>query len=55
MLLDEPTSALDEASKERALSHLLSDAGRTILSTSHDPWWVDRCDRVIDLEDASTS
>lgn len=49
MLLDEPTSALDVASKERALRHLRGDSNRTILSTSHDPWWVDRCDRVIDL------
>jgi len=52
MLLDEPTSALDESSKERVLKHLRSDENRTILSTSHDPWWVERCDRVIDLDTA---
>jgi len=50
MLLDEPTSALDEASKQKAANHLLSDPKRTILSTSHDPWWVERCDRIIDLD-----
>lgn len=50
MLLDEPTSALDEASKEKAAAHLFSDPKRTILSTSHDPWWVERCDRIIDLD-----
>lgn len=50
MLLDEPTSALDEASKEKAATHLFSDPNRTILSTSHDPWWVERCDRTIDLD-----
>lgn len=50
MLLDEPTSALDEVSKEKAAAHLLSDPKRTILSTSHDPWWVERCDRIIDLD-----
>lgn len=50
MLLDEPTSALDESSKEKAAAHLFSDPKRTILSTSHDPWWVERCDRVIDLD-----
>jgi putative ABC transport system ATP-binding protein len=49
MLLDEPTSALDEASKQRALDHLRNASGRTLLSTSHDPWWVERCDRIIDL------
>jgi len=50
MLLDEPTSALDEASKDKAITHLFSDNKRTILSTSHDPFWIDRCDRVIDLD-----
>jgi len=50
MLLDEPTSALDEASKEKAIQHLLSNSTRSILSTSHDPYWIKRCDRVIDLD-----
>ena len=50
MLLDEPTSALDEASKEKAAKHLFSDSDRTIISTSHDPFWIDKCDRVIDLD-----
>jgi len=57
LLLDEPTSALDEASKEKAADHIFSDPDRTILSTSHDPFWIDKCDRIIDLdsdnEDAS--
>lgn len=50
MLLDEPTSALDEGSKEKAISHLFSDSKRTILSISHDPYWIERCDRVINLD-----
>jgi ABC-type multidrug transport system ATPase subunit len=49
LMLDEPTSALDKASKERVLQHLKKGEPRTILSTSHDPWWVERCDRIIDL------
>lgn len=48
-LLDEPTSALDENSKQKAVDLLFEDTGRTILSTSHDPWWLDRCDTVIEL------
>ena len=48
-LLDEPTSALDRESKEK-LADLLLANNRTILSTSHDPFWVKRCDRVIELE-----
>lgn len=50
LLLDEPTSALDEASKQKAADHLLSDADRTVISTSHDPFWIDKCDRIIDLD-----
>lgn len=49
MLLDEPTSALDTRSKERVANLLLGDSDRTIISTSHDPWWVDRCKRVVEL------
>lgn len=48
MLLDEPTSALDRDSKEK-LSDLLLNSDRTILSTSHDPFWVERCDRHIEM------
>lgn len=48
MLLDEPTSALDEASKEKVRS-LLFDGKRIILSTSHDPWWLERCSKIIEL------
>lgn len=48
MLLDEPTSALDRDSKEK-IANLLLTNNRTILSTSHDPFWVERCDRVIEI------
>ena len=50
LMLDEPTSALDEASKELVWKKLQRLEPKTILSTSHDPWWVERCDRAIDLE-----
>lgn len=49
MLLDEPTSALDKDSKEK-LADLLLNSDRTILSTSHDPFWVERCDRIIEMQ-----
>ena len=49
MLLDEPTSALDRDSKEK-LAELLLNSDRTILSTSHDPFWVERCDRIIEMQ-----
>lgn len=47
-LLDEPTSALDHESKGK-LADLLLRNNRTILSTSHDSFWVERCDRIIEL------
>lgn len=50
LLLDEPTSALDEVSKAKLAGLLFRDRAKTILSTSHDPWWLKRCDRVIDLD-----
>lgn len=49
MLLDEPTSALDQESKEK-LADILLQSNRTILSTSHDPFWVERCDRIIKMQ-----
>lgn len=48
MFLDEPTSALDERSKQK-VSDLIMKEDLTVISTSHDPWWVERCDRVIEL------
>ncbi len=49
MLLDEPTSSLDRASKEKA-ADLLLDNQKTVISTSHDPFWVDLADNVIALD-----
>jgi ABC-type bacteriocin/lantibiotic exporter with double-glycine peptidase domain len=48
LLLDEPTSALDLVSK-RKVADLLINPDRTIISTSHDPFWVDLADNVIEL------
>jgi len=48
LILDEPTSALDEASKEK-VAKLLFEDDRIIISTSHDPWWLERCSKVIEL------
>lgn len=48
LLLDEPTSALDHTSKQKAADLLLT-SGRTIISTSHDPFWVNKADNVIKL------
>lgn len=49
ILLDEPTSALDSASKEKVANLLFANAKRTILSTSHDPWWIEKSNNVFEL------
>jgi len=48
LLLDEPTSALDEASKQKAAELLLNNK-RTVISTSHDPFWVAKANNIIEL------
>lgn len=48
LLLDEPTSALDYASKQKA-ANLLLTRNKTIISTSHDPFWVNKGDNIIEL------
>jgi len=50
ILLDEPTSALDLASKEKVAKLLFSQPDTTILSTSHDPWWIEQCDKKFELQ-----
>lgn len=50
LLLDEPTSALDRASQEKAAELLFADPDRTIISTTHDPFWIDKFDRVYSLD-----
>jgi putative ABC transport system ATP-binding protein len=49
-LLDEVTSALDAESK-RAVFEVFSDARLTVLSVTHDPDWIERCDLVFELEE----
>jgi putative ABC transport system ATP-binding protein len=48
-LLDEVTSALDRESKQ-AVFDVFSDPQLTVLSVSHDPEWMERCDIVFELE-----
>lgn len=52
LLLDEPTSALDMISKVK-VEELLSDENKIIVSTSHDPWWLERCSRIIKINPES--
>lgn len=49
-LADECTSALDPESKRAVMDFLFAD-GLTLLSVAHDPDWLQRCDRVLELQD----
>lgn len=48
LLADEITSALDEKSKAAVLD-LLFSLNCTMLSVAHDPLWIDRCDRAVEI------
>jgi ABC-type bacteriocin/lantibiotic exporter with double-glycine peptidase domain len=48
LLLDEPTSSLDKVSKQKVADLLLTNE-KTIISTSHDPFWVNHADKIIDI------
>ncbi|TAL50909.1 MAG: ATP-binding cassette domain-containing protein [Methylovulum sp.] len=48
-LLDEVTSALDAESKQ-AVFDVFADPGLTVLSVAHDPDWIARCDRILELD-----
>lgn len=50
LFLDEPTSALDEESVTKVKEILRKMDGRTVISTSHDPSWLEYCNRVIEIE-----
>lgn len=49
-LADEVTSALDPASRSAVMEKLFSP-GITLLSVSHDPEWINGCDRIVEIED----
>lgn len=49
LLLDEPTSALDSKSTVRLMDYLWQKPELTVVSTSHNPKWEERCDKVISL------
>jgi putative ABC transport system ATP-binding protein len=48
-LADETTSALDPESKAATMDELFRP-GTTLLSVSHDPDWIERCDRIVGIE-----
>lgn len=55
LFLDEPTSALDEESVRKMTELLQKKNDRTVISTSHDPVWLNYCERVIEMEATSNN
>ena len=50
-LADETTSALDPESKTAVMAELFRPEV-TLLSVSHDPEWIDACDRIVEIQNA---
>ena len=46
IIADEPTSALDADSRAGVIEELLN-GNHTVISTSHDPLWLNSCDQII--------
>jgi ABC-type multidrug transport system ATPase subunit len=49
LLLDEPTSALDEESVQRIIDVIFQLKEITVISTSHNPKWIENCDHKIKI------
>ncbi len=49
LLLDEPTSALDQKIKQTITDYVLEHKNMTILSATHDAYWINQSDRIIHL------
>lgn len=49
LLLDEPVSSLDPQAKERVINYIFGLNDLTVLSTSHDTDWIEKCSRIIEI------
>lgn len=50
-LTDEVTSALDKENHQKVVDLLLGDPSLTILSVSHNPKWIERCGKTLEIKD----
>lgn len=50
LLLDEPTSALDNISSQKMID-LIFDDDVTVIAASHDKYYLDNCNEIINLEE----
>lgn len=48
-VLDEPTASLDRSATELLIQYIGSQTNACVVSTSHDPLWIQQADKVIAL------
>jgi len=49
LLLDEPTSALDKKNKEKVANYIFKQKELTVISVTHDAYWIERSAQEIEL------
>ncbi|PVX50855.1 ABC transporter family protein [Balneicella halophila] len=50
LLIDEPTSALDTAIKKKVTDYILSQDELTILAVTHNNYWMDKSDHIVEIK-----
>ncbi|MEE4176641.1 MAG: ATP-binding cassette domain-containing protein [Bacteroides sp.] len=50
LILDEPTSALDKETRKKVTDFILALPDTTVVAASHDDYWIEVSEKVIDLE-----
>ncbi len=50
MFLDEPTSALDEDNIKKVTDYLFTQKDLTIIAASHNNYWINQSDKIINIE-----
>lgn len=50
LLLDEPTSALDQKIKKKVTDYILNKKDLTVITSTHDDYWIKKSDKVIYLK-----
>jgi ABC-type multidrug transport system ATPase subunit len=55
LILDEPTSSLDGKSIQKAADLIFPQKELTVLSTSHNKWWIEQSDKTYNLDHHGTN
>lgn len=50
LLIDEPTSALDQSIKKNVTDYVLSQKGLTVIAVTHDAYWTEQSDNILNLK-----